>query len=212
MSNPSSSPKELAPMDLPNASTGASPFSTLKRDVTVSSLLNSPHLVPTLCASESHALIRDALMCKDTSLAHLQYGLPSPSYWCNNSSELQPVPEWRIYEDQSETTSDTVANQILAFLGPSLLNSECDPSTEILPTGPPKKKVKRRSLPVSSSLLENRPPKSSRTKTTLTLGVSSSEDPKPGTPSWLSYRLIGRSWYPQPSSSFTVHPALERPD
>ena len=213
MSNPSSSPMMQSSLVNPLAdSTGASPFSTMKRDVTVSSLLNSPHLVPTLCASESHALIRDALMCKDTSLAHLQYGLPSPSPWYNSCSSMPEVPTWHIYEDPLPTTSDTVAKSILDFLGPNPLNLDVDPTEVTIPEGPPRKKVKRRSSPEISYLLENRPSKSSRMKTVEMPGPLSSEDPKHGTPSWRSYRLIGRSWYPLPSSSFTVHPALERPD
>lgn len=195
------------PTPNPGKNSGVSPFSTMKKESTFASQLNSPHVVPTLCSSESHALIQDALMCKDSSVSHLVYGLPVPKVksWLCSTPEVPP--EWHIYEDPLTTTSSTALSQSQDSWELNLSSSEIDPLTVDDLT-----KEEQRSWPGSLSLLENRPSRSLRTRNAKRPGVSRCDLPEPGTPSWRSYRLIGTEWCPLPSSSFTVHPALERPN
>ena len=176
---------------IPVKSSGVPPSFIEKKELTFDSLLNSPHYVPTLCASESHVLIRDALMCKDSSVSHLQYGLPVPeSYWsrCFTPNDL---PTWHIYEEQSMTMLSTAPSRNPEYPEPNLWSLVNDHLTE-------EDRIRERQLswPESSSLLENRPSKYSRKKNRKTLGGSLSVRPKRGIPSWRSFRLIGTEWCP----------------
>ena len=204
MSNPSSSPMMQSSLVNPLAeSTGASPFSTMKRDVTVSSLLDSPHLVPTLCASESHVLTQDALMCRDSSVSHLQYGLPARSNSCNNFSQPPSDLIWHIYEEPSTTTMSTAPNSNPEYQELNHWNLGLDLLIEDDP-----KKDEPLSLPESCYLLESRPSTSYVTTHAKMHGPLLSDSPDHGPPCWVSLCLRGTYWYLQPSSSFTVHPDL----
>ena len=168
-------------------------------------------VVPTLCSSESHVLIRDALTCKDSSVSHMRYGLPPPKP-VSSGCIIQPtLLEFSIYEDPLMTMSDTVQSQSPGLLELNLLNLESDQGDlEESKVKTPAEDAPP-SWPESLCLLENRPSMSSRMNRRRKRGQLHSASLVHGSPCWQTWSLIGTTWYLRRSSCFTVHPELERP-